>query len=317
MILKRIKNKVIKILGIKAAEAPLPVLPPPNHKEAELIHKLRQRINSLSPIVFEQNGNSTSHKWQRRLNQMRKNFLEKDPRNFTRWPDVAVTMYTNAPALELMHLQNQPTWSTWEKGIVENPTGNPIPYPAYPTSGGNLVHHAYHLSQITDRYKLSIENMRYVFEFGGGYGSMARLFYQVGFKGTYIIFDLPEFSALQEYFLSSLSLPLKITNTVSQEMNSVVLLSNMTDLRKQLQNISPDLFIATWSTSESPIDLRKEIENLARSSKYQLLGYQNHFGGVDNLSYYKDMQRKEKKFTWTDYEIEHLKENHYLLGKKK
>ncbi len=312
----RIKNKIKHLFKTKEKTLEPPALPAPTEKESRLIETFRKKISSLPPLEFTKE-NSTSHKWLRRLNEMRQNILNKDPRNFTRWPDVAVTMYTEAPVLELEHLKNLPSWSTWEKALTENPAGNPPEYKAYPTSGGNLIHHAYHLSQLVEQHRISIPNMQYIFEFGGGYGSMARLFFQLGFKGTYVIFDLPEFSALQEYFLSSINLPIKIHTAPTQESNSVVLLSDISKLTKQLQGAHPNIFIATWSTSESPVKLRKKIENFARNSKHQLIGYQNLFGGIDNLSYYADMQKRENSYTWIDREIEHFKGNHYLIGKKK
>ena len=72
-------------------------------------------------------------------------------------------------------------------------------------SSNNLLHHAYNLLQLdlhTPLHKLPT-----ILEFGGGYGSTARLAFRLGFQGTYLIFDLPEFSALQRFYLSTLNFP--------------------------------------------------------------------------------------------------------------
>ena len=48
-----------------------------------------------------------------------------------------------------------------------------------------------------------------IVEFGGGYGSMCRLLHKLGFSGQYFIYDLPEFVALQRYFLKSIGMPVR------------------------------------------------------------------------------------------------------------
>jgi hypothetical protein len=47
---------------------------------------------------------------------------------------------------------------------------------------------------------LDVRGFDFVIEFGGGYGSLCRLFFNQQFKGQYVLFDLPPFSALQHFF---------------------------------------------------------------------------------------------------------------------
>jgi hypothetical protein len=90
--------------------------------------------------------------------------------------------------------------------LVESPVGNPKPSPDYPGSSGNLIHQAYSLAQLTEIGDCRLENLSQIVEFGGGFGTMCKLVHQLGFKGRYIIFDLPECSALQEYYLNAVGL---------------------------------------------------------------------------------------------------------------
>jgi hypothetical protein len=76
-----------------------------------------------------------------------------------------------------------------------------MPAAVLPGSSGTLIHHAYHLHRfetVTGRFLLELQE---IIEFGGGYGSMARLLARLGYRGRYHIHDLPEFAALQRFYL--------------------------------------------------------------------------------------------------------------------
>jgi len=53
-----------------------------------------------------------------------------------------------------------------------------------------------------------ISDFNFVFEFGGGYGSFARIAHSLGFRGQWIIHDLPELSALQRMYLGQRGVPI-------------------------------------------------------------------------------------------------------------
>lgn len=113
---------------------------------------------------------------------------------------------------ELNFVKRSPEWITCRhRAIRESSVGHPIPYPFYPASSGNLIRHAYHVASFEEKTQCKTKDIDFVFEFGGdgGYGSMCRLFYNAGFHGKYVIFDLPPFSALQVYFLKTLGLPVQ------------------------------------------------------------------------------------------------------------
>jgi hypothetical protein len=309
-LLSRIRNK---FTPPGPAPESLPVLPLPTKEEQEHITALRNRIEAL-PALPESGASHTSAKWLGRLHTMRTNILTKDPRSFLRWHDIISTMYTTPPALELEYVLGLSTKTAWENALKENGTGSPTSYPDFPSSSGNLIHHAYHLSQLTHTYNVDLTTVQTIFEFGGGYGSMARLAYQRGFTGTYVIFDLPEFTALQEYFLASLPLPISISYLPSTASNTVVLLSDIATLEQFLQKTPPDITIATWSVSEIPLDLRAKFDQVSRQSTYFLFGYQDTFGGVDNKQYFKQFTAGHTQHHWLTAEISHFPHNHYLIG---
>src|SRR5262249_29537133 len=128
-----------------------------------------------------------------------------------RWDVIQDTMFVGAAsyvAKELTFLKKHPDWaSRWRRAIQESPIGHPLRYPFFPASSGNLIHHAFHLAQFEEKTQIQVNNIGFVLEFGGGYGSMCRLLHNLGFHGKYVILDLPFFSLLQSFYLKSLGLP--------------------------------------------------------------------------------------------------------------
>jgi hypothetical protein len=107
---------------------------------------------------------------------------------------------------------------------------------------------------------------------------------------------------------------LKSTNNT----NCVCLISSISELAligSLMKNTSPSIFIATWSLSESPIEVREEVSVVATKCTNALIAFQSHFGEVDNLEYFKEYTERFAKVDWVDFEIHHLPGNYYLLGK--
>jgi len=314
-----IKSKVktlLKIIIKKIQQITLK-LKPPTKKERELIAELKRKIKSLKTIKITKNNSSVEEEWLIYLSIIRKKLIKKDPRFFLDWEEMAHTMFHKARNVELEYLKRQPSWKTWKKALKESKIGNPKKYPEMPSTSGNLIHHAYSLSQLLDRHNINLNKIKHIFEFGGGYGSMARLIYQLEFNGIYTIFDLPEFTFLQEYFLKSLNLDANISINNFKKGNGINLISNINILPNLFYSSSPDLFIGTWSISESPTDFREKIFNLTKNTKYYIIAYRNNFNSIDNKKYFKKFMEEKKDYNWFNYPIDHLQGNSYLIGLKK
>ncbi len=76
------------------------------------------------------------------------------------------------------------------------------------------------------------------------------------------------------------------------------------------------LFVATWSISESPLELRNKIIEIVDSFDYFLIGYQNNFGPNDNISLFNKFCEERNDFEWKSIHIEHIPGNYYLFEKK-
>ncbi len=312
-----LKGVVKKLVG-RVLDRPLPL---PSREEKTFLSELQTAFREL-PVLETQDAPPSEAAWLSNMNRLKELGLKQDPREFLRWDVVSQAMFVSSSryiSTELKYLKQRPAWDTrWRRAIKESPVGHPSPYIYYPASSGNLIHHAYHVAQLEEKTHSQVHNMDYVFEFGGGYGSMCRLFYNLGFHGRYIIFDLPSLSALQRYYLRTIGFRVKSTTEFVKSEDGIVCVSDI----QQLISLLPDhikasnaLFLATWSISESPIRIRELI--LPRISDFQsfLIAYQDGFEEVNNVEYFDNWKKTIKNVAWQSWRIEHLPGNNYLVGR--
>jgi hypothetical protein len=173
------------------------------------------------------------------------------------------------------------------------------------------------LAQFEEKARIMVHNIDHVFEFGGGYGSMCRLFFNLGFRGRYVIFDLPPFSALQVYFLKTLGLPVKSASEFSTANTAIACLSDIEDLVRTLRDQIDQkkaMFLATWSLSECTISVRTSILPLVSDFQTFLIAYQDTFGETNNLEFFDNWTQGIAHVDWHKWRIEHLPGNNYLVG---
>jgi hypothetical protein len=191
-----------------------------------------------------------------------------------------------------------------------------VPFWALPWSSGNLIHHAYHLAQFETRTGCAPERFGAVIEFGGGYGSMCRLFHQLGFAGRYVIHDLPEFSALQAYYLGSLGLPVVDTDRAEPPGLGIALAADPAALERALRWVDPEraLFVATWSLSETSARVREAIMPIVGRCAGVLIAYWRTFEEIDNHEFFSRWVAQHPGFTWCQRPILTLPGHFYLFG---
>lgn len=143
------------------------------------------------------------------------------------------------------------------------------------TSPTNLKcnHHYYTYNLQTGKDILDYER---IVELGGGVGDMAKFIRHMGFKGEYVIIDLPEVLEIQKYNLNGYDVYL-------------------TD--KPVENKPNTLFISTWALSECPMEWRKEVIDTLKPENY-LITYQNNFEGLDNESYFSKWEGLRFDIPW-------------------
>lgn len=290
-------------------------LPPPTAREIELAEALHEELLRAPEAAM-------LPKWVAFREEVRRNFAAYDPRSFLRWPLIQHTMcVTNSGAVihELFALRFSAKWPLFRRAVVESPTGNPIRFLYHPESSGNLLHHCYHVMRFEEVTGADITNLDTVVEFGGGYGSMCRLFHRLGFKGRYLIYDLPEFSALQRYFLKNLGLPVR-DGTDDCTENGIYLFTDLTLLQQALKQRpaqGASAFVATWSLSESPAELRDRFLPVVEAFDYFLIAFQDRFYEMDNNEYFARFEHATAaRIDWRKTRLRHLPNNNYLFGKR-
>lgn len=163
--------------------------------------------------------------------------------------------------------------------------GSPNTFYRYPKSSTLNVQHVYHYERLRDSFEFNIEALDNIFEFGGGYGNFARLLFASGFKGEYTIFDFELMGYIQKYYLSNTKHTRNIIHKIKCE-------SQIESLRNYFQgrSLGRNLFIATWSLSESPVDLRKKFEPFIQSFDYIFITFQNSFDKINNKIYFEEFK---------------------------
>jgi len=295
-------------------------LPKATKREQELTDALVRSVGDM-PVEDVSDCLASEKQWKKNVNRLRNLILADDPREFLRWDVLTETMVVGNNEFvltELNHLMQDSEWNErWRKATQEVTVGHPKPFYKHKFSSANLIHHAFHISQFEKRAGTRINDIDLVVEFGAGYGSMCRLFYNLGYNGTYIMYDLPIFNELQKYFLQSIDIPVQ-NNNLSSLGKTALCISNFETLQKILSinhSTLTTLFSGMWSISEVPLTLREKVFSLVSDFSFFLIGYQDHFGEVDNLKYFENnIIKLNKHVVWNNFPLENQPGNNYLIG---
>lgn len=175
---------------------------------------------------------------------------------------------------------------------------------------GHITHNITHQIHALEN-NISVKNFDLIFEFGAGYGGMAKLCNDLGYKNKYYIFDLPRLKDIQTYYLTRTSVSHKIVNDISSLKTEI---GKFDDNKKKL-------FIATWSLSEVNLDLRALILDIIKDFDAFIIIFQKNIWGVDNGSYFdvhSEFCSSFKKITkFTRIPISYINfdgGNYYLIG---
>ena len=188
---------------------------------------------------------------------------------------------------ELSELKKDKKWLYYKKLLLEDDVGDPIRYFLYPSSSGNRINHVYHLSCLENTLNIELQKIENIFEFGGGYGCMARIFVNINNKISYKIFDTNLVNCLQYYYLKQNGLD------VGFENNSIELINNLEKINDKIE-IKNSLFIANWSLSEVPLNLRDKFVTLIGRYENIMISFQKNFEDINNLEYFNNLQENLK-----------------------
>ena len=257
------------------------------NKDKNIIRTIQKKLNNIH--FNKKNLKNTHNLFNKKIFELLK---KGDITNFLRKNFIQKMFFVHNRLFilkELVELKKDKNWIFYRKLIEEDHVGNPVRYFLYPKSSGNRINHVYHLSILASEFNINLKKVTNVFEFGGGYGCMARIFSKINSKISFTCFDTGFVNLLQYYYLKQNNL-----NVGFSKKNKFYLISNT---KKMNISTSNSLFIANWSLSETPINFRKKFFKLIKNSKLILISFQENFENIDNLKYFKNLKKKlEKKF---------------------
>jgi hypothetical protein len=297
---------------------------PPTQREQKLIDELRSAFANI-PHAMADSKSDAANRWAQFQESLRSHVLSRDPRGFLSWDVVSRTMFltfSTYAVKELAYLKRRKDWELrWKRVVRESPVGQPAPFLLYPRTSANLIHDAYNLCAFEEATGRVPERFHNILEFGGGYGSMCRLLFNLGFDGRYVIYDLPPFSNLQSYYLNSLGIPVLSGKSFAPSEKGVALVTTEEDLVMSAEPFTKQesLFIAAWSISETSVEVRQRFLNHAAECDAFLIAYQTRFGEVDNCRFFDQWQEDtSESIDWRKIPIRHIAGGeHYLFGTRR
>jgi hypothetical protein len=259
--------------------------------------------------------------WADLRRQFRDCLSHGDPGEFLRWPPVERTMVKRSRRRvqpELAHLRARPDWRRrWRWAVRESTLGRPRPLPRWPWSSVNAIYQAYHACRFEETTGRGLASLRTIVEFGGGYGRLCHLVHDLGFTGTYVIFDLPEVGVLQRFYLRHVGLSVDDGSATTWPERGVVTVVDPNRFHRLLRARprGEAAFIAIASLSEAPLALRDTVLAEVAAFETFLLLYSAQHDGLDNREYFARWRTALAEHDWSDLEVPHLeKPARYLFG---
>lgn len=282
----------------------------------ELVAMMRREATALGGTTVD-----ATDLWEGVRGELRAHLRGADPRDFLRWAPVRHTMVIRShrrAVPELSHLRSRPDWrGRWRAAIRETTLGHPHPLTRYPWSSANLVRHAYHVSRFEEATGRSLASMRTIVEFGGGYGRLCHLAHDLGFRGTYVIFDLPEVAVLQRFYLRHVGIDVGEARGGALPERGAVTVVDLADLKACLRSrpAGESAFVAIGSLSEAPRALRDALFPAIADVDALFVFYSAHHDGLDNHAYFARWRASLPDRTWHSLDVPHLgKSSWYLFG---
>ncbi|GHT64131.1 hypothetical protein FACS1894110_03200 [Spirochaetia bacterium] len=217
--------------------------------------------------------------------------LKASPMGFLRQPMTSTCLHPNMPEAAGKFFNDLVEDDFCRSQILPRlydlPIGNPHFSPCFHLASPLTIQHAHHYMLMKKYLDIFIPENKItnVVEFGGGYGNFSRLAFSWGYTGNWDIIDIPEMHNLQEYYLSY---------AINEPLRSHIKYQIVRDesFWNTIKQNSETLFIATFSLSETPSEVRNYMEEKLKGFKYIFFAYNGIFGETDCLKYFDELRKK-------------------------
>ena len=225
----------------------------------------------------------TTPYWRAANADLAESLLPFPRRDFLRDPLIAGNMVANSPGRwlndELAYLERRIPPFELSRRLQEDLIGRPTLIRSRLGTSHNTIHHTYHLERYREATGRAPEQFRFVVEWGGGYGNLAKLVTRAGSPGrTYLVIDNPLLVALQWLYLACTLGESAVQIVSSSETEIAVGKVNLvpTAVAAALKHIRADLFISTWALSESATAAHDFVSGVEWfGASHLLLAYQD------------------------------------------
>lgn len=227
-----------------------------------------------------------------------KSFLPSPSFSFLNDGTIMLTMFGGSSyETEVQYLEKNFKKTDLSRLLLEDYVGDPLIVNNKYITSFNSIRQLFLLSLYLKKVKLLPDSFSTVFEWGGGYGNMAKLLMRMSTKPmTYILTDTPLFCCLQWLYLSTVLGSKKVhlvTSTNDKIKKGKVNIIAVGILDSFTYQIKADLFISTWGLSESSkfsqdfVAKRKWF-----GAKHIFLGYQKNSQNLPTAEYIGELAKK-------------------------
>lgn len=267
-----------------------PRLKPPTDHEARLIAALREQLADLPPV--EPGRTVAEAAWANRRNELRHLLRHHDPRAFleSEWWALFSVIPQPQARKELRSASQDRRY--WRRALEEPAWGRAPRQPRYYPASGYSVHKASMLYQLVTLGGPRVEDLEFILEFGASYGCLCRVCHQLGFRGTYVLFDFPEMKALQRFYLTGCGLGPDETN--------LVFASSLPEVSSALAAAvgKRGLFLSIYGVTDASLPIRHFFEKAASPLEHWFWAFQEVFRDINNAAYCRELQQRQPDRVW-------------------
>ena len=236
----------------------------------------RERFRALAPLfpdvlrelLRKFPSPPTDPAWRRFNAGIVQQMVPRPPFAFLRRPPLIPNVYSDAydavAAAELGEVERRlqaMNLSPYEL-LRENWVGGPWVYDHRYLTSSALLKHLLQILFLSSETGVRLSEIRRVVEWGGGYGSLARLLYRFQPELNYVILDTPVMLAVQWLFLSTVLSPNRVVLPGSGERSIQNGSMHLESASTYEGDGDPtDLFVSTFALSESPQGLIERVDS--------------------------------------------------------
>lgn len=243
------------------------VLAPAHTDQIKRFLQLRKRFQAQYEANREAGlGRFTVPHWDEFNRNFEEWLLPRPPFHFLKNAQLRSQMFVDDRYLEeeLPSLRSAFDQKTLDGLLAEDAVGAPylLALPSLQPTSTNRVHTLYHLYRYVDATSPdNISAADTIIEWGGGYGSMARVVMRLAASdATYHMIDTPLLTSLQWLYLSSIYGEERV-NLVTED-NAVLHSGSINIIPVHMVEDLPvtcDVFVSTWALDESSLEVQKMV----------------------------------------------------------